>query len=111
MKQRCEELVEKIPINPTNVKLLYKEVGAKSNVESNRSAKHPQVETDDKQVAETDMEYRRHTLSVSGNLFFVNSLQETLCTVKLNQTEPAWDSPNAVISGDFRNFGILTQTD
>jgi hypothetical protein len=40
--------VEKIPINPTNVKLLYKEVGAKSNVQSNRSAKHPQVETDDK---------------------------------------------------------------
>ena len=111
MEQGLYKIFEKNPVDEADIKLLYDEIWAKGNVQSDCSAEDTHIEVDDEKVAKTDMKKRRDALCNCWNSCPVNSLQKALCAVELDEAEPTWDSPNAVVSCNFRNRSILAQAD
>ena len=108
MEQGLYKIFEKSPVDKADIKLLYDEIWAKCKVQSDRSAEDTHVEVNDKKVAKTGMKERRDALCNCWNSCPVDSLQKALCTVELDEAEPTWDCPNAVVSCNFRNCSILT---
>jgi len=110
MEEWLDEFPEERPIYTADVEFLNKEICAEGNIQSHCSSKHAKIEMHNQQVANTDVKQRSYALGSRRNCCLVDSLQEALCAVKLDEAKPAWNCPNTVVPCDFRNFSILAQT-